>query len=156
MPLRMRAWWPYTPFPCRFSSFPAAPMSIHTSEVPRAVRIAALLFALYGLMVVGNAFVLQSSAEWANAREFPRALLRLAGCAAVAYGLMRGQRWEWWIASVLGTLWVVTSAIALLLLGDAGLDQVPPSTPVFLVVVVAVMGTAVALLQQPASRAAFR
>lgn len=131
-------------------------MSIHTREVPRPVRTAALLFALYGVLVVGNAFVLQSSGEWAEAREFPRALLRLAGCAAVAYGLMKMQRWAWWAAVVLGSLWAVMSGVALLLLAQAGLERVPGSTPLFLVVVVVVMGAAVALLRQPASRAAFR
>lgn len=133
-------------------------MTTPPAGVPRSVRIAALLFALYGVLVVVNAFVLQNTAGWAETRDFPRALLRLAGCGLIAYGLMQGRRWAWWAALILGGLWAVTGAVAMLMLASSGsLDQMPaPSTPAFIVLFTLMLGTAVALLLQPASRDAFR
>jgi hypothetical protein len=133
-------------------------MSIHTNEVPRSVRIAALLFVAYGVMVLVNALLLQSTAGWENARDFPRALVRLAGCGVIAYALLQRLRWGWWVAVVLGGLWAVTGAAAVLMLTRAGAwDQAAPgSTPVFLVGMAVILGAAVALLLQRASRDAFR
>lgn len=127
------------------------------ADVPSAVRIAALLFAAYGLMLMAQALLLQSAAGWEQANDFPRALLRLAGCGLIAYALMQGLRWGWWAAVLLGGLWTVTGAAAVLMLtaGD-GWSRLPAGAPVFLVAFVAILGTAMALLLQPGSRAAFR
>lgn len=133
-------------------------MPSYAPELPKPVRIAALLFAVYGAMVIANAFVLQSSAEWSGANEFPRALLRLAGCGLIAYALLHRLRWGWWIAVVLGGLWALMGAAAVLMITRAGAWERmgPASTPVFLVGMIAILGAAVALLLQPASRDAFR
>lgn len=130
-----------------------------STVVPRPVRIAALLFVVYGVMVVGNALILQTAGGWAEAREFPRALLRLAGCAVIAWGLLRGDRWAWWMGMIFAGFWSVLGAGALLVIARVGAwDQLPMpgfSGP-FLVAALLVTGAALALLLQPASRDAFK
>jgi hypothetical protein len=130
-----------------------------STVVPRPVRIAALLFVVYGVMVVGNALLLQTAGGWAQAREFPRALLRLAGCAVIAWGLLRGVRWAWWTGVIFAGFWAVLGGGALLVIARVGAwDQLPMpgfSGP-FLVAAMLVTAAALALLLQPASRDAFR
>ncbi|HEX6042334.1 hypothetical protein [Longimicrobium sp.] len=129
------------------------------SAIPRSVRTAAMLFALYGVMVLANALVLQTAGGWADAGEFPRALLRLFGCGAIAYGLMRGVRWAWWVGVVFAGFWSVMGAGALLVIARMGAWDtlpMPGFSAAFLVCSVLVVGAAFALLLQPASRDAFR
>ncbi|HST61459.1 MAG TPA: hypothetical protein VLK84_22325 [Longimicrobium sp.] len=129
-----------------------------TPAVPRPVRIAALLFIVYGVMVLGNALVLQTAGGWADAGEFPRALLRLAGCAVIAWGLLRGDRWAWWMGVIFAGLWAALGGVALLVIARLGAWEKMPlggfSAP-FLVLSLLMTGAALALLLQPASRDAF-
>ena len=130
----------------------------NTYAVPRPVRIAALLFVVYVVMVLGNALVLQSAGGWADAREFPRALLRLAGCAVIAWGLLRGHRWGWWMGVIFAGLWAALGGVALLVIARLGAwDKLPLSgfSALFLVLSLLITGAALALLLQPASRDAF-
>jgi hypothetical protein len=134
-------------------------MSIHTSPMPRQVRTAALLLVAYGVMVVAHALILQQAGGWAEAREFPRALLRLFGCGLIAFGLMRGLRWAWWVGVIAAGFWSLMGGGALLIFARTGAwDQLPmPAVtgPVLFVGVLLVAG-ALALLLQPGSRDAFR
>jgi hypothetical protein len=107
--------------------------------------------------VVVNAVVMQSSAGWEESRDFPRALLRLAGCGLIAFGLMQARRWAWWIAVVLGAFWAVMGVAAVAMVSAAGAwDRMGASTPVLLLGMAGLLAVAVALLLQPASREAFR
>jgi hypothetical protein len=129
------------------------------AAVPRPVRTAALLFAVYGVLVLVNALVLQMSGDWADAGEFPGALLRLAGCFAIAYGLTRGMRWAWWMGVVFAGFWTLMGAGALLVIARLsawGTLPMPGVSAAFLVASLLVVGPAFALLMQPASRDAFR
>lgn len=152
-------WAPYTSAPRRIRILrPDFPVP-NSAPVPRPVRAAALLTALYGVMVLANALVLQTAGGWAAAGEFPRALVRLAGCGLIAYGLMRGLRWAWWVGVVFGGFWALMGAGALLVLGRMGAWHtlpLPGFSAAFLVASVLVIGAALALLLQPASRDAFR
>jgi hypothetical protein len=121
--------------------------------LPNSVRLAALLLVAYGVFVV----VMQSSAGWEASRDFPRALLRLAGCGVIASGLMQARRWAWWATVVLGAFWAVTGVAAVALVSAAGAwDRMGASMPVLLLGRVGLLAVAVALLLQPASREAFR
>ncbi|HEX2211730.1 MAG TPA: hypothetical protein VHG93_28845 [Longimicrobium sp.] len=133
-------------------------MRAPTYALPQPVRLAALLVVAYGVMVVANALVLQSSAGWQGANEFPRALLRLAGCGLIAYGLMQARSWAWWVAVVLGALWALMGAAAVVMLSaaDAWERTGSGAAPVFMVGMVLILGAAVGLLLRPASREAFR
>lgn len=128
-----------------------------STTIPRSVRIAALLFIVYGVMVLGNALVLQTAGGWAEAREFPRALLRLAGCSVIAWGLLRGDRWAWWMGVVFAGFWAALGGVALLVIARMGAwDQLPLpgfSAP-FLVAALLVTGAALASFSNP--RAATR
>ncbi len=126
-----------------------------STTIPRPVRIAALLFIVYGVLVLGNALVLQAAGGWADAREFPRALLRLAGCAVIAWGLLRGERWAWWMGVIFAGLWASLGGVALLVIARMGAwDRLPLSgfSAPFLVLSLLITGAALALLLQPASR----
>lgn len=127
-------------------------------ELPQPVRLAALLVLAYGVMVVANALVLQSRAGWQGANEFPRALLRLAGCGLIAYGLMQARSWAWWVAVVLGALWALMGAAAVVMISaaDAWERMGSGAAPLFMVGMVLILGAAVGLLLRPASREAFR
>ncbi|HYW12754.1 MAG TPA: hypothetical protein VE871_12390 [Longimicrobium sp.] len=130
-----------------------------STTIPRSVRIAALLFIVYGVMVLGNALVLQTAGGWAEAREFPRALLRLAGCAVIAWGLLRGDRWAWWMGMIFAGFWAALGGVALLVIARMGAwDELPlPGfSAAFLAASLLVTSAALALLLQPASREAFR
>jgi hypothetical protein len=142
----------------RFSNSPIRRPMPNPTAVSRPVRIAALLFVVYGVMVLVNALVLQTAGGWADAREFPRALLRLAGCAVIAWGLLRGDRWAWWTGVIFAGLWAALGGVALLLVARMGAwDNLPLSgfSAPFLVLSLLITGAALALLLQPASRDAF-
>lgn len=129
------------------------------AAVPKPVRTAALLFAVYGVMVLVNALILQTAGGWSDAGEFPRALLRLAGCFAIAWGLARGLRWAWWMGVIFAGFWSLMGAGALLVIARLsawGTLPMPGVSAVFLIASLLVVGLAFALLMQPASRDAFR
>ncbi|HEX6058157.1 MAG TPA: hypothetical protein VFZ11_03985, partial [Gemmatimonadaceae bacterium] len=125
--------------------------------VPAAVHGAAAAFALYGLLVLGTATYWQSVGGWANSDDYPRAIVRCVGMLATAWGLWRGLRWAWWIAVGLGSAFVVSWLVALLLVSRLSGDA--PALPIPAVpaaVAAALVAIGVALLLLPGSRAAFR
>lgn len=125
--------------------------------LPKSVRLAALLLVAYAVLVVLNAVVTQSGAGWEESRDFPRALLRLAGCGLIAFGLLQARRWAWWLAVVLGAFWAVMAlaGVAMVSAADAW-DRMGATTPVLMLALAGLLAAAVALLLQPASREAFR
>lgn len=132
-------------------------MPRYTTELPKLVRVAALLFVVYGVMVIATGLVLQSSPEWSRVHTFPRLLLRVTTCGLIVYGLMQRLRWGWWGAVLVGGFRAMTSAAAVLVIARAGTwERVGLAMPLFLAGTAVFLGAAVVLLLQPASRNAFR
>ncbi|HYR09913.1 MAG TPA: hypothetical protein VEQ60_19220 [Longimicrobium sp.] len=132
-------------------------MPSYTTELPKPVRVAALLFVVYGVMVIANGLMQQSSPEWSRVHSFPRLLLRVASCGLIAYGLMQRLRWGWWGGVVFGGFWAMGGAAVVLMIARAGTwERMGPTMPLFLAGTAVVLGAAVVLLLQPASRDAFR
>ena len=127
--------------------------------VLKRVRLACALLVLYGLIVVANAVALQSLAGWEDWREFPRALIRLAGMLLCAWGLWRGERWAWWLTVGLGLVWLLTGigvlVMAWLMTGDVQL-LMPAFAKVVLILAAGLLAAALGLLLTPPVRAAFR
>ena len=82
-----------------------------TSELPRSVRLAALLVVAYGLTVLISASMQQSISNWEYWRDYPRAVVRCGGAVLVAYGLLRRARWAWWTAVIAGGVLVAFGAL---------------------------------------------
>jgi hypothetical protein len=125
--------------------------------LPKAVKLAAGLFVLYGLAVVINALAVQAAAGLAGAQDFPRAMLRLVGTGLIAWGLLHRARWAWWLGLVLAVFWLVAGALAVLVFERGDLYWLPPSGfQLVLVGSLVCLGGAVALLLSPSAREAFR
>jgi hypothetical protein len=126
--------------------------------VPKPIRVAAVLFALYGLYVAANATAWQALGSWAEAADYPRALLRVFAALLIAWGLWRGLRWAWWLGIGLAGFWVVLGLGAFgasLLIGNG--DRPLPTALLISVVPGAVLlVAAVVSLLLSQSRAAFR
>lgn len=132
-------------------------MPRYSAELPKPVRVAALLFVVYAVMVIANGLVQQSSPTWARVHEYPRLLLRVASCGLIAYALMRRISWGWWGAVLFGGFWAGGSVALLLMIARAGTwDRAGATMPLFMAGTAVVIGPAVVLLLLPASRAAFR
>jgi hypothetical protein len=132
-------------------------MPSFTVRPPKPVRIAALLFVVYGVMVIANGLVQQSSPQWSRVHELPRLLLRVVTCGVIAYALMKRLRWGWWFGVAFGGAWALIGAVIVLMAARAGAWERMGSTMIlFLAGTAVVLGAAVALLLQPASRNAFR
>ena len=140
-------------------TLPAPGPRVADSVARKRVRLACALLVLYGLLVVANAVALQSLGGWEDWREFPRALVRLAGMLLVAWGLWRGERWAWWLAVGLGLVWLVTGIgvliMAWLMAGDVELPM-PGFAKAVLILAAGLLAVAVGLLLTPPVRAAFR
>jgi hypothetical protein len=128
-----------------------ATVTSHT--VPNTVKAAAGVLLLYGIAELVNALynpVYQPA--------LAQALAVCAGMALLAWGLMRGARWAWWIAVLLSSFCLITGTAALLLLiSPMSGDRVPSGNlvPWFVGSAIA-LAVAIGLLLLPASRAAFR
>lgn len=132
-------------------------MPEYDSRPPKPVRVAALLFVVYGVMVIANGLVQQSSPEWSRVHAIPRLLLRVASCGLIAYALMQRLRWGWWGGVLIGGVWALMGAALVLMTARAGAwERMGTTMPLFLAGTVVVLGAAVVLLLQPASRDAFR
>ena len=79
--------------------------------VPPNISAAAAMFAIYGAAVLLNAIRAHGELGWSDAGDYGRAILRLAGCALVAWGLLRGERWSWWLGLALAVVWLITGAV---------------------------------------------
>jgi hypothetical protein len=125
--------------------------------LPNSVRLAAALFAVYGVTVVLNATVMSSADSWVTAHGLPRALLRLLGTVLIAWGLLHRARWAWWLGFGLAAFWLATGALAVLVLERGDVYWLPPGGfQLPLVISELSLGLALALLLSPSARTVFR
>jgi hypothetical protein len=126
------------------------------SPVPLSLKVAALCFVLFAVAVLLNNAT-QSAAGWMVTRQIARAGVRVVGAGAVAWGLLRGARWAWVLGLVLGSLWLVTGLLTVIVLERHDLEWLRPSGfQVFLFASLASLGLAVALLLSASARQALR
>ena len=126
-------------------------------SVPRNVAAAAAMFVVYGLAVLLNAIRAHGELGWSDAGDFGRAVLRLAGCALVAWGLLRGERWAWWLGVALAVLWLAAGGVTMAVIDRGDLHWLQPSSAqLFVTVGMLSLGAAVALLLTPSARSRFR
>jgi hypothetical protein len=76
--------------------------------IPLTLRVAAACIGAYGVVVLTQAVAAAMVTEWADKVGLFRALGRCAGASYVAYYLLNGARWAWYVA-------VVGSGVLLLL-----------------------------------------
>ena len=124
---------------------------------PFGATAAAGLFLVYGAAVVVNAFVSRGWTGSVEAGNLPRALLRLAGAALVAWGIRQGAPWSWWLGLALAVLWLA-GGLAPMLVRERGDVQwlQPSSDQIVLVVSVLALVLALVLLLTPAVRGYLR
>jgi len=126
------------------------------SGSPLSLKLAGLCFVLFAIAVLLNSAT-QSAAGWMVTRQIARAGVRVVGAGAVAWGLFRGARWAWVLGLVLGSFWLVTGLLTVIVLERHDLEWLRPSSfQVFLFASLASLGLAVALLLSPSARQAFR
>jgi hypothetical protein len=128
------------------------------SVAPRRARTAAVLFLVFGGLVLLNALVWQFGAPESRQIDVFRAAVRVLGVVLIAVGLFRGVRWGWLLGVVFGGFWLlmgVLTAIALVI-AEPDSNGVSTNYLVFLVVAVAVLGTGWALLLTREVRHAYR
>lgn len=124
---------------------------------PPSVTAAAVLFALYGVAAVVNAAISQDWSGWADTGSAPRALLRIAAALLVAWGLLRGTVWAWWVALPLAILWLISGFAPVLVMDHGDMHWLPPSSnQIFLVVSLTSLSLALGLLLTPTARAFLR
>lgn len=125
--------------------------------VPANISATAAMFAIYGAAVLLNAIRAQGELGWSDAGDYGRAILRLAGCALVAWGLLRGERWSWWLGLALAVVWLITGALTMVVLDRGDVHWLRPSgSQLFLAVGLLSLGVAVALLLTPSARTLLR
>jgi hypothetical protein len=124
--------------------------------IPISLKAAALCFFLFSVAVLLNGAT-QSAAGWMVARQVVRSGFRVVCAGAVAWGLLRGARWAWVLGLVLGSFWLVTGLLTVLVLERNHLEWLRPSSfQVFLFASLASLGLAVVLLLSSSARHAFR
>ena len=129
------------------------------SPVPHVVRRGAHYFLAYGVAVVISAAIQQSMGGWEQWQDFPRALLRLLGCAAIAWGLIRRSLWAWWLAVLVGSSWLILGALGVagftfgLLYAD---ERIPVVSVASSVVIFTLLAISIANLLRRESRETFR
>lgn len=129
---------------------------------PRAlyrVRAAAAFLLIYGLIVLINAVVLQSMADWVEWRQFFRGVARVMGVSLLAWGLLAGERWAWWGTVGLGSFWLFAGVF--LMIGawfptEAPRIPIPEFSRTILTFAVFVAAVAIGLVLTPPVRSAFR
>ena len=133
-------------------------MTYADAEQPSEVRIAALLFFLYGLLVLANALSVGLSEGMSVAdAALPRPAVRALGTGLVALGLWRGARWAWWLAVLLAGLWFVAGVVGLAaVFATRSAGALPSRMWWFAPVALSLLGGALGLLFLPGSREAFR
>lgn len=125
---------------------------------PSTLKAAAALLAFYGLGVLANAIVGQVSTGWVDAANFPRGVVRTAGCLVLAWGLLKTKRWAWWISVLLIGLWTIlgVGGAALLIFLFATSDEIAVELPRFLGFAILLLALVEILLLLPSTRRAFR
>src|SRR3712207_8157492 len=99
------------------------------------------------MAVVVNAGLTQGWTGWVEAGSLARALLRLAGAGLVAWGLMQGAAWAWWVGLALAILWLIAGLVPVLVTEGGDVRWLEPSgDQIFLVISLLSLGLAVGLL----------
>jgi len=126
------------------------------SGSPLSLKLAGLCFVLFAIAVLLNN-AMQSAAGWMVTRQIARSGVRVVGAGAVAWGLLRGARWAWVLGLALGSFWLVTGLLTVIVLERHDLEWLRPSGfQVFLFASLASLGLAVALLLSASARQALR
>jgi hypothetical protein len=120
---------------------------------PASVTGAAVMFGVFGAATVANAIVASGELGWSDAADLGRTLLRLAACGLVIWGLLRRERWAWWLAVAFAVLWLVGGALTLAVVEDGDLHWLPPSrSQLFASLGMLSLAAALGLLATPAAR----
>src|SRR5918996_2382715 len=96
-----------------------------STGLPATVRAAAGLLLLYGIAALLNAVTMQAQAGWGEPWALGRALLRLLISGFIAWGLLRGLGWAWWLGLLWSVFGLVVGALAVLVV-EAGDVHLPP------------------------------
>lgn len=122
-------------------------MSEQRGARPAGVVAAAGFFLIYGIAVVVNAATTQGWTGWIEAGSVPRALLRLAGAGLVAWGLLRGLAWAWWVGLALAIIWLASGLAPLVVMERGDVQWLQPSSDqIYLVVSLLSLVLAITLL----------
>lgn len=113
------------------------------------------MLVAYGLWVVINATLRQMATDWIDSGDYPRALIRLGGMVLIAYGLLRRQRWGWWLGVLMPSFFLLF-AVGAVALAVAGGEAAAPVDLGQLLVPALCLAVGVALLLTTSSRAVFR
>jgi hypothetical protein len=128
-----------------------------SSGLPTALKWSAALFVLYGVGMLINVVVVQGAAGWGSTRDSPWVILNLLAAGLIAWGLLRRARWAWWLGLVVGGLWLVAGAMAVLVFEQGDIYWPAPSGfQTFLVGSLVCLGAALAFMISPSARAALR
>jgi hypothetical protein len=111
------------------------------------------MFGLFGVASVANAIAASGELGWSDAGDLGRTVLRLAACGLVMWGLLRRERWGWWLALAFAILWLVGGGLTLLVVERGDLHWLPPSgSQLYLAVGMLSLAAAIGLLATPAAR----
>jgi hypothetical protein len=131
-------------------------LGVDGPAIPLSLKAAALCFLLFAVALLLNSAT-QSAAGWMVPRRIVHSGFRVVGAGAVAWGLLRGARWAWVLGLLLGSFWLVTGLLTVLVLDHRELEWLRPSSfQVFLFASLASLCLAVALLLSPSARKALR
>jgi hypothetical protein len=120
---------------------------------PASVTAAAALFVLYGVAVVVVAGLTQGWTGSIEAGSIPRALLRLAAAGVIAWGLMRGAPWAWWVGLGLAILWLVSGLAPVVVMERGDVQWLPPGgDQLWLAAGLVSLAVAIILLVTPSAR----
>jgi hypothetical protein len=140
----------------------SVPRETASPAVPGTVRAAAAILAAYGVVVLINALIEQRAIGWSDIepRGLPRAVVRFVGMVLIAWGLLRGARWAWWLGVLFPGFLVLVGGVSIVaylaIFDPAARELISPNTRMLVVVAFVALGTAVALLLTRSARAAFR
>jgi hypothetical protein len=133
------------------------PITASDRRAPGGVKLAAALFALYGVSAFVNAAVVLRGGGWGSPRGWVPVLIQVIGAGIVAWGLLRGRRWAWWLGLAMGVFWLAAGALTTLVVQRDDLYWLPPSGfQLVLAGSLVCLGAAVAMLLTPGVRAVFR
>lgn len=110
----------------------------------RKVRIAGALFLLSGLLNLGQVIGVEAGGGWPDPRDLLAPVGRVAVCATLAWGLLRGWRWAWWGSLVVGGLWWLLDGLTMAA-GVAMTMMTLPLSPQDILPIAPLIGTFLAL-----------
>jgi hypothetical protein len=100
---------------------------------------------------------MQAQAGWGEPWALGRALLRLLISGFIAWGLLRGMRWAWWLGLLWSVFGLIVGALAVLVVEAGDVHWLPPSRGQLLLgVMLLSLGGVIALLLSSSARAGYR